>query len=166
MTWRLPLFFWPAAGHTVVAGITQEPSQQFAPLVGEESLFQASARRLSGARYGAPVVMTNADFRFIVAEQLDQIGIDPAAIVIEPAGRNTAPAILAAALAAAERDPDAVLLVAPSDHVVPDAEDLAAPSILGWPPPRRGASRPWHHPHPLRKPVTAIWRPRARVRVR
>lgn len=105
--------------------------KQFAPLVGEESLFQASARRLSGARYGAPVVMTNADFRFIVAEQLDQIGIDPAAIVIEPAGRNTAPAILAAALAAAERDPDAVLLVAPSDHVVPDAEDFGRAVDLG-----------------------------------
>ena len=72
--------------------------KQFAPLIGEESLFQASARRLSGPRYGAPLVMTNADFRFIVAEQLDQIQIDPEAILIEPAGRNTAPAILAAAL--------------------------------------------------------------------
>ena len=54
--------------------------KQFAPLIGEESLFQASARRLSGPRYGAPLVMTNADFRFIVAEQLDQIGIDPEAL--------------------------------------------------------------------------------------
>ncbi|WP_323032761.1 mannose-1-phosphate guanylyltransferase/mannose-6-phosphate isomerase [Paracoccus sp. (in: a-proteobacteria)] len=107
--------------------------KQFAPLVGEESLFQASARRLSGARYGAPLVMTNADFRFIVAEQLDQIGIAPAAIMIEPAGRNTAPAILAAALAAAEKDPEAVLLVAPSDHVVPDAEAFGRAVELGLP---------------------------------
>ncbi|MCJ1899888.1 MULTISPECIES: mannose-1-phosphate guanylyltransferase/mannose-6-phosphate isomerase [Paracoccus] len=105
--------------------------KQFAPLVGEESLFQASARRLSGPRYAAPLVMTNADFRFIVAEQLDQIGIAPAAILIEPAGRNTAPAILAAALAAAEKDADALLLVAPSDHVVPDTEAFGRAVDLG-----------------------------------
>ena len=105
--------------------------KQFAPLIGEESLFQASARRLSGDRYGAPLVMTNADFRFIVAEQLDQIGIRPSAILIEPAGRNTAPAILAAALSAAARDPEAVLLVAPSDHVVPDAEAFGRAVDLG-----------------------------------
>ncbi|MDF3854321.1 mannose-1-phosphate guanylyltransferase/mannose-6-phosphate isomerase [Paracoccus sp. P2] len=112
--------------------------KQFAPLVGEESLFQASARRLSGPRYGAPLVMTNADFRFIVAEQLDQIGIVPSAILIEPAGRNTAPAILAAALAAAEKDPDALLLVAPSDHVVPDAEAFGRAVDLGLPAARAG----------------------------
>ncbi|WGR63153.1 mannose-1-phosphate guanylyltransferase/mannose-6-phosphate isomerase (plasmid) [Paracoccus ferrooxidans] len=105
--------------------------KQFAPLVGEESLFQASARRLSGPRYAAPLVMTNADFRFIVAEQLDQIGIAPAAILIEPAGRNTAPAILAAALAAAEKNADALLLVAPSDHVVPDTEAFGRAVDLG-----------------------------------
>lgn len=107
--------------------------KQFAPLIGDESLFQASARRLSGTRYAPPLVMTNADFRFIVAEQLDQIGIAPAAILIEPAGRNTAPAILAAALAAVETDPDAVLLVAPSDHVVPDAEAFGRAVDLGLP---------------------------------
>lgn len=112
--------------------------KQFAPLVGEESLFQASARRLSGPRYAAPLVMTNADFRFIVAEQLDQIGVTPAAILIEPAGKNTAPAILAAALAAVENDPDAILLVAPSDHVVPDAEAFGRAVDLGLPAARAG----------------------------
>ena len=94
--------------------------KQFAALVGDETLFQASARRLSGADYAAPLVMTNADFRFIVAEQLEQAGIHAAAIMIEPSGRNTAPAILAAALKVAETDPAQLLLVAPSDHVVPD----------------------------------------------
>ncbi|WP_312530193.1 mannose-1-phosphate guanylyltransferase/mannose-6-phosphate isomerase [Paracoccus sp. (in: a-proteobacteria)] len=105
--------------------------KQFAPLVGEESLFQASARRLSGDRFAAPVVMTNADFRFIVAEQLDQIGQRPSAILIEPSGRNTAPAILAAALTIAATDPDALMLVAPSDHVVPDAEAFGRAVDLG-----------------------------------
>jgi mannose-1-phosphate guanylyltransferase/mannose-1-phosphate guanylyltransferase/mannose-6-phosphate isomerase len=72
--------------------------KQFAPLVRAESLFQASAQRLAGDGFAAPVVLTNSDFRFIVTEQLAGVGIDPGAIVIEPEGRNTAPAILAAAL--------------------------------------------------------------------
>ena len=100
--------------------------KQFAPLIGDETLFQASARRLSGPGFAAPIVMTNADFRFIVAEQLDQLGLQPAAIAIEPAGRNTAPAILAAALMVADDNPEALLLVAPSDHVIPDAAAFAA----------------------------------------
>ena len=100
--------------------------KQFVPLMGEETLFQASARRLSGKsggiEFAAPMVLTNSDFRFIVTEQLQAIGIDPGAILIEPEGRNTAPAVLAAALRVADGDPDAILLVAPSDHVVPDAD--------------------------------------------
>lgn len=100
--------------------------KQFAQLMGEESLFQASARRLSGAGYGAPVVVTGDAFRFIVTEQLAAVEQAPAAILIEPEGRNTAPAVLAAALWAAERDPDALVLVAPSDHVIPDPEAFRA----------------------------------------
>lgn len=96
--------------------------KQFATLIGDETLFQASARRLSGDDYAAPIVMTNADFRFIVAEQLDQIGMIAADIVIEPEGRNTAPAVLAAAQMVAAGDPDGLLLVAPSDHVIPDVD--------------------------------------------
>lgn len=112
--------------------------KQFAPLIGEETLFQASARRLSGAGYTDPIVMTNADFRFIVAEQLDQIGIAPGAIAIEPSGRNTAPAVLAAALMVAAEDPDRLLLVAPSDHVIPDAEAFAAAVEAGAKPALEG----------------------------
>lgn len=94
--------------------------KQFAPLVGKRTLFQASAERLSGAGFAAPVVVTNSDFRFIVTEQLAEAGIDPGAILIEPQGRNTAPAVLAAALHIAAQDKNAVMLVSPSDHVVPD----------------------------------------------
>lgn len=104
--------------------------KQFVHLVGSQTLFQASALRLSGAVdgqvYQPPLVLTNSDFRFIVAEQLAEIGIDPGAILIEPEGRNTAPAILAAAFHLDRTDPDAVLLVAPSDHVVPDAAAFRA----------------------------------------
>lgn len=107
--------------------------KQFVPLMGEETLFQASAKRLTGeypsqgtqqgsraVRFTAPMVLTNSDFRFIVSEQLQAVGIDPGDILIEPEGRNTAPAVLAAALRAVAQDPEAILLVAPSDHVVPD----------------------------------------------
>ncbi|WP_170761174.1 mannose-1-phosphate guanylyltransferase/mannose-6-phosphate isomerase [Ruegeria lacuscaerulensis] len=109
--------------------------KQFVPLVGEETLFQASARRLSGTagalEFSAPLVLTNSDFRFIVAEQLQAIGLDPGTILIEPEGRNTAPAVLAAALHAHEQDKNAVLLVAPSDHVVPDAAAFHAAVARG-----------------------------------
>ncbi|WP_172300514.1 mannose-1-phosphate guanylyltransferase/mannose-6-phosphate isomerase [Pseudoruegeria sp. HB172150] len=95
--------------------------KQFATFLGAESLFQASARRLSGEGFTAPLVVTGAEFRFIVTEQLAGAGIDPGAILIEPEGRNTAPAVLAAALWLEKTDPGALMLVAPSDHVIPDA---------------------------------------------
>ena len=105
--------------------------KQFSPLIGETSLFQASATRLNGDGFGAPLILTNADFRFIVTEQLSEIGIDPGAILIEPEGRNTAPAVLAAALWQVKTDPQALMLVAPSDHVVPDAPAFRAAVAAG-----------------------------------
>ena len=107
--------------------------KQFVPLVGEETLFQASARRLSGPEFAAPLVLTNSDFRFIVTEQLVGAGIDPGAILIEPEGRNTAPAILAAALYLRAQGSDDPMLVAPSDHVVPDAAAFRAAVAAGLP---------------------------------
>ncbi|WP_300039426.1 mannose-1-phosphate guanylyltransferase/mannose-6-phosphate isomerase [uncultured Roseobacter sp.] len=100
--------------------------KQFSSLIGEKSLFQASAERLSGPAFASPVIVTNSDFRFIVTEQLAAVGMDPASILIEPEGRNTAPAVLAAALHLAQKDPEALMLVAASDHVIPDAEGFRA----------------------------------------
>lgn len=94
--------------------------KQFVPLVGEKTLFQASAERLCGDGYGKPLVLAHSDFRFIVTEQLAEIGIDPGAVLIEPDSRNTAPAILAAALYLEQSDPETLMLIAPSDHVIPD----------------------------------------------
>ena len=99
--------------------------KQFAKLMGDESLFQASARRLSGDGFAAPVVVTGDSFRFIVTEQLAQIELAAQGILIEPEGRNTAPAILAAAMWIAKTDPHALMLVAPSDHVIPDTDAFA-----------------------------------------
>ena len=93
--------------------------KQFTNLVGDRSLFQDSAARLSGPQFAPPMVVTGTDFRFIVADQLDQIGIEGADILLEPDARNTAPAILAAALRH-EDTPDAILLIAPSDHQILD----------------------------------------------
>jgi mannose-1-phosphate guanylyltransferase/mannose-6-phosphate isomerase len=107
--------------------------KQFVRLVGEESLFQASARRLSGAGFAPPTVITGSDYRFIVTEQLLAAGIDPGAVLIEPDGRNTAPAVLAAALHLARTDPRALMLVAPSDHVVPDPAAFRAAVEAGLP---------------------------------
>ena len=94
--------------------------KQFVPLVGDKTLFQNSSERLTGTQFKNPVIVTNSDYRFIVTEQLQEIGIDPGSILIEPEGRNTAPAILAAALFEYRINPDAILVVAPSDHVIND----------------------------------------------
>jgi len=96
--------------------------KQFTRLTGEESLFQASARRLSGPGFAPPAIITGSDYRFVVTEQLAGVEIGAAATLIEPEGRNTAPAILAAALELHARASGALMLVAPSDHVIPDAQ--------------------------------------------
>jgi mannose-1-phosphate guanylyltransferase / mannose-6-phosphate isomerase len=94
--------------------------KQFSTLSGDHSLFQASARRFAVKGFGGPLVVTGSDFRFIVTEQLGEIGVSPASVIIEPEGRNTAAAVLAAALVLEAAHPGALMLVAPSDHVIPD----------------------------------------------
>ena len=94
--------------------------KQFVPLVGNKTLFQNSSERLTGPQFKNPLIITNSDYRFIVSEQLQEIGIDPGAILIEPEGRNTAPAILAAALFEYQTNPNSIIVVAPSDHVIND----------------------------------------------
>jgi mannose-1-phosphate guanylyltransferase/mannose-6-phosphate isomerase len=95
--------------------------KQFLPLVGERTLFQDTALRTRGVPgAGAPVVITNAEQRFLAADQLAEIGVEARALLLEPAGRNTAPAVAAAALHVAREDPAALLLVQPSDHVIAD----------------------------------------------
>ena len=96
--------------------------KQLLALTGERTLIQQTALRLEGLSAAAPVVVCNEAHRFLVAEQLRQIGIEPAAMVLEPLGRNTAPAIALAAQAAlgAARADDPLLLVLPADHVIRD----------------------------------------------
>lgn len=96
--------------------------KQFIELIGEGSLFQQSSARLSGGGFSAPLIVTNSDFRFIATQQLSDAGIDPAAVLIEPEARNTAPALLAAAIVQAQTDADALMLAAPSDHYITQAD--------------------------------------------
>ncbi|VDC33915.1 mannose-1-phosphate guanylyltransferase/mannose-6-phosphate isomerase [Pseudogemmobacter humi] len=116
--------------------------KQFALETGGRTLFQASAGRLSGGNeaiaFTAPLTVTGSDFRFIVTEQLAAAGIDPGPILIEPAPRNTAPAILAAALHLHDQDPEAIALVAPSDHAIPDEAAFQAAVARGLPALREG----------------------------
>src|SRR3989304_30965 len=93
----------------------QYPKQLLA-LTGKETMLQATARRIDASLAGtgtqvlAPIVVGNEDYRFTTAEQLGRVGVPPASIVLEPVGRNTAPALALAALAAIEGGDDPVLV--------------------------------------------------------
>lgn len=100
--------------------------KQFLCLAGKDSLFQASVRRLSGLSFLSGVdlapalVVTNEEHRFLALEQLREMGVELGSILLEPTGRNTAPALTLAALAAVEGGADPVLVVTPADHNVTD----------------------------------------------
>ncbi|QFU77113.1 mannose-1-phosphate guanylyltransferase/mannose-6-phosphate isomerase [Halioglobus maricola] len=94
--------------------------KQFQPLAGELSMLQETLRRTSGIEESAPLVVCNEEHRFMVAEQLRQVELKASALILEPAGRNTAPAVALAALQAQQDDPEALLLVLPADHVIQD----------------------------------------------
>lgn len=101
--------------------------KQLLPLSGERTMLQETALRVSDPdRYNDPLVIANNEHRFIVAEQLQQAGVDPQSIVLEPMGRNTAPAVTIAALMLQRSDPEAVMVLLPSDHVVGNQEAFSA----------------------------------------
>ena len=97
--------------------------KQLLPLIGAESLLQATVRRMdgiAGAELAPPLVVSNEEYRFVIAEQLRLLG-KPGTIVLEPVGRNTAPALTLAALQSIKSKTDPVLLVMPADHVITDS---------------------------------------------
>ena len=107
--------------------------KQFLPLLGDTSALQGTWQRVAELADDAPVLVTNEAHRFIVAEQLRQLGLHHPSILLEPAGRNTAPAIALAALHAVEKGGDALLLVLPSDHAIlkPEAFRQAVAAARG-----------------------------------
>jgi mannose-1-phosphate guanylyltransferase/mannose-6-phosphate isomerase len=100
--------------------------KQLQRIVGEQSLLQATVQRCVASVFGPPLISTGADHRDSVVDQLQAIGVAPAAILLEPAARNTAPAIAAAAHWALARGEDDPMLVMPSDHSIPDAAAFQA----------------------------------------
>jgi mannose-1-phosphate guanylyltransferase/mannose-1-phosphate guanylyltransferase/mannose-6-phosphate isomerase len=94
--------------------------KQLLPLLSERTMIQETVLRAGPAHFARPVIICNEAHRFIVAEQMQEIGVTPLRLVLEPIGRNTAPAIAAAALILVKTDPEAIMAVLPSDHVITD----------------------------------------------
>jgi mannose-1-phosphate guanylyltransferase / mannose-6-phosphate isomerase len=113
--------------------------KQLQPLHSELSLLQETASRLTGGKFANPLIICNQEHRFIVAEHLQEINIKPEAIVLEPVGRNTAPAAAIASLILAERDPEAMILLMPSDHVIRDDAAFKAAIDTALPAAKNGA---------------------------
>jgi mannose-1-phosphate guanylyltransferase/mannose-6-phosphate isomerase len=97
------------------------------PIFGDQTLLQDTASRLDALDgVKSPLFVCNEEHRFLVAEQVRRLGKEPEAILLEPQGRNTAPALTVAALYLADKDPDAVMIVMPADHVIPDPASFTA----------------------------------------
>jgi mannose-1-phosphate guanylyltransferase/mannose-6-phosphate isomerase len=113
--------------------------KQFLALASELSMLQETLARTVPLECAAPIVLCNEEHRFMVAEQLRQQHVDAAAIMLEPAGRNTAPAVALAALRALQSDDEAVLLVLPADHIIRDVGAFTAAVEAALPATRAGA---------------------------
>ena len=113
--------------------------KQLQPLLGDESLLQNTLRRFEGLPVAAPIIVSNQEYRFITAEQLRQLGLARWALLLEPAGRNTAPALTAAALYATRDGKDPVLLATPADHHIRNVAAFQAAVLLGLPDAERGS---------------------------
>lgn len=100
--------------------------KQFLSLINENSLLQETLKRLDGLNCLPPVIVSNNEHRFIVAEQLRQFGVDDFQIILEPVGRNTAPAVALAALKSLELHGDHHMLVLAADHAIQDIEAFHA----------------------------------------
>jgi mannose-1-phosphate guanylyltransferase/mannose-6-phosphate isomerase len=100
--------------------------KQLLSLLGRDSLLQQTVRRIADRQgFAAPLLVANEEHRFIIAEQLREIAAVPRALLLEPVGRNTAPAACIAALALTEAEPDPLMLVMPSDHTIGDLAAFA-----------------------------------------
>src|SRR6476646_5604207 len=118
----IPVIMCGGAGTRLWPVSRESMPKQFVALVGQGSTFQQVLTRISDpSLFSRPIVITNADFRFVVAEQLRELGIE-ADIVLEPSRRDSGPAVAVSAVLAAQRDHDALVLAA--DHVVRNPEEF------------------------------------------
>jgi len=112
-----PVIMCGGAGTRLWPMSRESMPKQFVPLIGDGSTFQQVMRRVSNPMFGRPIVITHSDFRFAVAEQLRDCGIE-ADIVLEPMRRDSGPAVAVAAALAEERDPQSIVVVLASDHFI------------------------------------------------
>ena len=125
MTLIYPVILCGGSGTRLWPLSRQSMPKQFLNLIGDNSLFQQAAQRVSGVEFASPLVITSNEYRFIAAQQLADIGVEPNGLILEPSAKNTAPAIFAAAEILYGKDEDALLMVMPSDHFIPDHQALA-----------------------------------------
>ena len=115
----LPVIMCGGAGTRVWPESRETMPKQFIALIGASSTFQDAVRRVSDPIFDTPIVVTNRDYRFLVREQLEEIGAQ-AMIVLEPSRRDSGPAVAVAAELAAKRDPQTIVAVFAADHVILD----------------------------------------------
>ncbi|HEY0802556.1 MAG TPA: mannose-1-phosphate guanylyltransferase/mannose-6-phosphate isomerase, partial [Steroidobacteraceae bacterium] len=125
MTHVIPVILSGGAGTRLWPLSREMYPKQLLALTGKQTMLQETAVRLAGlAGAVPPIVVCNEAHRFTVAEQIRALGLQASAILLEPSGRNTAPAVALAALRALNIDPDATLVVAPADHVIRDVSSF------------------------------------------
>jgi mannose-1-phosphate guanylyltransferase / mannose-6-phosphate isomerase len=104
--------------------------KQFLPLVGDRSTYQETLLRVQGPMFAAPIVITGPDFHFFARRQAEEVGVE-ATVVIEPARRDSGPAIAAATAVAAARDPKAIVLALAADHIILDIDAFHSTCSVG-----------------------------------
>jgi mannose-1-phosphate guanylyltransferase / mannose-6-phosphate isomerase len=122
----VPVIMCGGAGTRLWPVSRESMPKQFVPLVGKDSTFQQVLKRIADPElFGRPIVITNTDFRFVVAEQLRESDVE-ADIVLEPMRRDSGPAVAVSAVLAAARDRDALVLVLAADHVIRKPDEFRA----------------------------------------
>ena len=127
MTFITPILLAGGSGTRLWPSSRKTYPKQFMQLTANETLFQQSAQRVLGSdilQFNQHIIITSSRFRFIVSEQLQNVGINPGRIIIEPEPKNTAPAIIAATIFAQKDNKDAVIITTPTDHVISDTENF------------------------------------------
>jgi mannose-1-phosphate guanylyltransferase/mannose-6-phosphate isomerase len=139
VTELLPFILCGGAGTRLWPLSREALPKQFHKIAGSETLFQQTCRRLQGDLFSEPSVLGNRRHRFLIVEQLEEIGIRPRNIVLEPIGRNTGPAACIAALITARTNPGALVLLTPADHVIGDSAAFSRAIEAGIAPADDGA---------------------------
>ena len=125
MTFVTPILLAGGSGKRLWPSSRKSYPKQFIELTSDKTLFQQSALRFKCSdivKFNPLLTVTNANFRFVVREQLETNGIDAGRILIEPEGKNTAPAIIAATILALKDNKDAIIITSPSDHIIPNTK--------------------------------------------